>query len=205
MIRINLLPHREHKRIARRRRFLSMLTFGFLGALAVAALGFTILSSRIDTQKRRNQFIEAENKKLDKEIAEIDKLKAERQALLDRKKVIERLQSNRTESVRALDQLVRQTPDGVYLKEFKQNGDKIVLTGYAQSNARVSAFMRSINDSPAFEQPLLNETKAAMVGNLRVSEFSLQTQVRRPAEKSTASGVKALPVASATASAVAGK
>lgn len=198
MIRINLLPHREHKRLARRRRFLSMLAFGFLGAVGVAMLGFTVLTARIDTQKQRNQFLENENKKLDLEIAEINKLKAERQALLDRKKVVERLQSNRTESVRILDQLVRQTPEGVYLKEFKQTGDKMALTGFAQSNARVSAYMRNLNDSPVFEQPLLNETKAATVGNLRLSEFSLQTRVERPAEKASAP-VAVLGTASATA------
>ena len=198
MIRINLLPHREYKRLARRRRFLSMLAFGFLGAIGVGMLGFTVLSTRIDTQNQRNRFLVEENKKLDLEIAEIDKLKAERQALLDRKKVVERLQSNRTESVKILDQLVRQTPDGVYLKEFKQTGDKMALTGYAQSNARVSAYMRSLNDSSVFEQPLLNETKATIVGNLRLSEFSLQTVIERPAEKASApAAVAPAPAASA--------
>ena len=198
MIRINLLPHREYKRLARRRRFFSMLAFGFLGAVCAGMLGFTVLSARIDTQNQRNRFLVEENKKLDLEIAEIDKLKAERQALLDRKKVVERLQSNRTESVKILDQLVRQTPDGVYLKEFKQTGDKMAFTGYAQSNARVSAYMRGLNDSSVFEQPLLNETKATMVGNLRLSEFSLQTVIERPAERASAPAVVA-PAASAVA------
>ncbi|SFN27682.1 type IV pilus assembly protein PilN [Formivibrio citricus] len=205
MIRINLLPHREHKRQARRRRFLSMLVFGFLGAVGVAMLGFTVLTTRIDTQKQRNQFLANENKKLDLEIAEINKLKAEKQALLDRKKVVERLQSNRTESVRILDQLVRQTPEGVYLKEFKQTGDKMVLTGYAQSNARVSAYMRNLNDSPVFEQPLLNETKAATVGNLRLSEFSVQSQTERPAEKASAPAAVAGKASAVAASTAAGK
>lgn len=204
MIRINLLPHREHKRLARRRRFISLLVFGLLGGVGVAMLGFTVQAARIDTQKQRNQFIEGENKKLDLEIAKINKLKAEKQSLLDRKKVVERLQSNRTESVRILDQLVRQTPDGVYLKEFKQTGDKMVLTGLAQSNARVSAYMRNINDSKAFEQPLLNETKAATVGNLRLSEFSLQTRVERPAEIASAPAAVS-GRASAVASTVASK
>ncbi len=186
MIRINLLPHREQKRAARQRRFLSMLVFGLLGAVGVGIFGYTVMSARIDTQKQRNQFIAAENKKLDLEIAEIDKLRAERQSLLDRKKVVERLQSNRTESVRILDQLVRQTPEGVYLKEFKQTGNSMSFTGYAQSNARVSSYMRNLNDSPVFEQPLLNETKAATVGNLKLAEFSVRTVIERQPEKPVA-------------------
>lgn len=190
MIRINLLPHREEKRRARQRRFLSLLAFSFIGAVGVTIIGFTLLSARIDTQNSRNDFLAAENAKLDREIAEIEKLKSEKQALLDRKKIVERLQSNRTEAVHVLDQIVRQTPEGVYLKDFKQSGDQITLVGYAQSNARVSTYMRNINDSPTFEQPLLVEVKAAMVGNLRLAEFNLRTRITRIAE---ASSVAATP------------
>jgi type IV pilus assembly protein PilN len=182
MIRINLLPHREEKRRARQRRFLSLLVFAFVGAVGVTIVGFTVLSAKIDTQRSRNDFLTAENAKLDREIAEIEKLKSEKQALLDRKKVVERLQSNRTESVHVLDQLVRQTPEGIYLKDFKQADDQITLVGYAQSNARVSTFMRNINDSHIFEQPLLVEVKAANVGNLRLSEFNLRTRITRAAD-----------------------
>jgi len=182
MIRINLLPHREEKRRAKQRRFLSLLVFAFVGAVGVTIIGFTVLSAKIDTQRSRNDFLTAENAKLDKEIAEIEKLKTEKQALLDRKKVVERLQSNRTESVHVLDQLVRQTPEGIYLKDFKQVDDQITLLGYAQSNARVSTYMRNINDSPTFEQPLLVEVKSANVGNLRLSEFNLRTRVTRGAD-----------------------
>lgn len=185
MIRINLLPHREEKRRARQRRFLSLLAFAFIGAVGVIVVGFTLLSARIDTQNSRNEFLAAENAKLDRQIAEIEKLKSEKQALLDRKKIVERLQSNRTEAVHVLDQLVRQTPEGVYLKDFKQSGDQITLLGYAQSNARVSTYMRNINDAHIFEQPLLVEVKAASVGNLRLSEFNLRTRITRAAEASS--------------------
>jgi len=182
MIRINLLPHREEKRRARQRRFLSFLAFALVGAVGVTIVGFTLLSAKIDTQNSRNEFLAAENAKLDREIAEIEKLKSEKQALLDRKKIVERLQSNRTEAVRVLDQLVRQTPEGIYLKDFKQSDDQVILVGYAQSNARVSTFMRNINDSPIFEQPLLIEVKAANVGNLRLAEFNLRTRITRAAD-----------------------
>lgn len=189
MIRINLLPHREEKRRARQRRFLSLLAFAFVAAVGVTIVGFTVLSAKIDTQNSRNDFLMAENAKLDKEIAEIEKLKSEKQALLDRKKIVERLQSNRTEAVHVLDQLVRQTPEGVYLKDFKQTADQITLLGYAQSNARVSTYMRNINDSHVFEQPLLVEVKAANVGNLRLAEFNLRTRITRAVDASAAEPV----------------
>jgi len=192
MIRINLLPHREQKRIARQRRYVSMLVMSFLVAAGVVLAGYMFLSAKIDTQADRNQFLTEENAKLDREIAEIDKLKAEKQALLDRKKIVERLQSNRTETVHLLDQLTRQVPEGVYLRDVKQTNDQLVLVGYAQSNARVSTLMRNLNDSPTFEQPLLIEAKSATVGNQRLSEFTLNVKLTRADEttESTASAVK---------------
>ncbi|MCB5195406.1 PilN domain-containing protein [Deefgea salmonis] len=154
--------------------------------------GYMLLSAKVDIQNGRNHFLTEENAKLDREIAEIDKLKTEKQALLDRKKIVERLQSNRTETVHLLDQLTRQVPEGVYLKEVKQTNEQLVLTGYAQSNARVSTLMRNLNDSPIFEQPLLIEVKSASIGNQRLSDFTLNiklTRVDEPAE-SAASSVK---------------
>lgn len=179
MIRINLLPHRQEKRIARQRRFVGMLSFSFLAACGIVIAGYLLLSARIESQNERNEFLAAENAKLDKEIAEIEKLKAEKQALLDRKQIVERLQSNRTEVVHLLDQLTRQVPEGVYLKDVKQTDDLLVLNGFAQSNARVSTLMRNLNDSPIFEQPLLIEAKAASVGNQRLSDFTLNIKVTR--------------------------
>ncbi|WP_288843052.1 PilN domain-containing protein [uncultured Deefgea sp.] len=192
MIRINLLPHREQKRVARQRQYVSMLVMSFLLAVGVVLAGYMLLSAKVDIQNGRNHFLTEENAKLDREIAEIDKLKTEKQALLDRKKIVERLQSNRTETVHLLDQLTRQVPEGVYLKEVKQTNEQLVLTGYAQSNARVSTLMRNLNDSPIFEQPLLIEVKSASIGNQRLSDFTLNiklTRVDEPAE-SAASSVK---------------
>ncbi|AOY00617.1 PilN domain-containing protein [Jeongeupia sp. USM3] len=179
MIRINLLPHREQKRLARQRRYLGMLGASFLAAVGVVIAGYLFYNARIETQEERNRFITEENAKLDREIAEIEKLKSERQALLDRKTVVERLQSNRAETVHVMDQLARQTPEGIYLKDVKQSGDTLVLLGYAQSNARVSTLMRNLNDSETFEQPLLIEVKSAQVGNQRLSEFTLNIKITR--------------------------
>lgn len=179
MIRINLLPHREQKRLARQRRYLALLGIVFAAAVGVVVAGYLVLEARISTQDERNQFLTDENTKLDREIAEIERLKAEKDALLARKQVVERLQSNRSESVRIVDQLARQTPEGIYLKDIQQTDDKLTLTGYAQSNARVSTLMRNLNDSEVFEQPLLIEVKAAQVGNQRLSEFNLSIKVTR--------------------------
>ncbi|TJZ71736.1 PilN domain-containing protein [Chitiniphilus eburneus] len=187
MIRINLLPHREQKRLARQRRYLVVLALSLAAALGVLTAGYLVLQARITTQDERNQFLEAENKKLDSEIAEIERLKAEKDALLARKLVVERLQSNRAEGVKIMDQLVRQTPEGIYLKNVKQTGEKLTLTGYAQSNARVSTLMRNLNDSEIFEQPLLIEVKASQVGNQRLSEFTLDIKVSRPTPADAAS------------------
>jgi len=179
MIRINLLPHREQKRKARMTRFaiLAALSLG-AGAVAIGA-GYVWFSTQINIQDARNSFLTDENAKLDKQIAEIETLKKERQQLLDRKKVVERLQSNRGEAVKVFDQLARQTPEGIFLKEVKQANDVVTLTGYAQSSARVSTFMRSLKDSTVFDEPNLIEIRASSVGNQRVSEFILTVKVVR--------------------------
>jgi type IV pilus assembly protein PilN len=183
MIRINLLPHREQKRAARQRQFavLAGLVFGL--AVVVALLGHTVLSSRIDNQKSRNAFLQSEIVKLDKQIEEIKILKEQTQALLARKKVVETLQGNRSLVVHLMDQLVRQLPDGVYLKAVKQAGNNINLQGYAQSNARVASLMRNLEASPWLASPELIETKAATVNNLRVSEFSLNVKLTSPLQQ----------------------
>jgi len=183
MIRINLLPHREQKRQARQTRYLAMLGLVVLAAVAVVVVGYMFYAAQVDTQNSRNQFLSDENAKLDREIAEIDKLKSEKQQLLDRKKVVERLQSNRSELVRVMDQLTRQTPEGIYLSDVKQADDTLTLIGYAQSNARVSTLMRNLNDSDVFEQPLLIEVKAAQVGNQRLSQFTLRIKITRGADQ----------------------
>lgn len=187
MIRINLLPHREQKRAARQSRYLILLGMTSLAAVAVVVTGYLFYAARIETQAKRNEFLTSENIKLDREISEIEKLKAEKQSLLDRKKIVERLQSGRSEAVLAMDQLVRQTPEGIYLKEARANNDQLTLIGYAQSNARVSTLMRNLNDSEIFEQPVLIEVKAAQVGNQKLSEFMLTIKITRTADEATAS------------------
>jgi type IV pilus assembly protein PilN len=177
--RINLLPHRELKRAARKREFIFVAAGTVVFALATALLAHTILVGMVDSQLAKNKFLKEEIAKVDKEIEEIQRLKEQTAALLARKQIVETLQANRTEAVHLLDQLARQLPDGVYLKSVKQTEEKINLTGYAQSNARIATLMRNLDSSPWLTNAELVETKAVQLNGLRVNEFSLNTQLKR--------------------------
>jgi type IV pilus assembly protein PilN len=190
MIRINLLPHREARRKAQRRQLavLGAMVAGL--AIGIAVLVHGVIAGYISAQSERNEFLKRENAKLDKEIEEIKKLKEDIQALLARKQIIETLQADRSQTVLLLDQLVRQTPDGVYLKSLKQDGLKVNVTGYAQSNARVATFMRNLESAPNLQDAQLVETKAAEVNKKRLTEFNLNFKVKRaaPEDSQKASG-----------------
>jgi len=186
VIRINLLPWREARRKAHNLQFFILM--GMVAGLAasIVLLVHGYYATRISTQTERNRFLKEENAKLDKEIAEITKLKEEIQALLSRKQVIETLQGDRAQTVYLLEQLVRQTPDGVYLKSIKQTGAKVNLTGYAQSNSRVSTLMRNLEASPYLENPDLVEIKVANINNKRLSEFIMNVSIKRQQSESDA-------------------
>ncbi len=186
MIRINLLPWREARRKARNLQFFILM--GMVAGLAasIVLLVHGYYAARISTQMERNRFLKLENAKLDKEIEEIKKLKEEIQALLSRKQVIETLQADRAQTVYLLEQLVRQTPDGVYLRSIKQTGSKVNMSGYAQSNARVSTLMRNLEASPYLENPDLVEIKVATVNSKRLSEFNMNVSIKRLQSESDA-------------------
>jgi len=179
VIRINLLPHREEKRKARRQQFALFAAIAALGGLGVWFVGHTILAGYVDGQEEKNAFLRQEIVILDKEIVEIKALREQAEALLSRKQVIESLQSNRMETVQVFNELARQLPEGVYLKTLKQTGPLVNVTGYAQSNARVSTLMRNLEASSIFERADLVEVKAATLNNRRVGEFSLNVSVKR--------------------------
>ena len=182
MVRINLLPHREQKRQARQRQFVSLAIGLAVLAMAVIGLVHVIIAARIENQNSRNALLKTEIAKLDEQIKEIDKLREQTQALLARKQIVETLQANRTEAVHALDQLVRQLPDGLYLRSVKQVGAKVTLIGYAQSNARVSTLMRNIESSPWLGSPELVEIKSVALDKQKVNEFTLNLQMKRQTE-----------------------
>ncbi len=186
-IRINLLPHREQKRAARQRQFISLaLSLGIL-AIAVVALVHGILAAQIEAQNDRNSLLKKEIAKLDEQIKEIDRLRDQIQAVLARKQVVETLQANRSEAVHLLDQLVRQLPDGIYLNSVKQNAERVTVTGFAQSNARVSTLMRNIEASPWLSNPELVEIRLVPAPgvpagrDLKINAFTLNFNIKRVA------------------------
>jgi type IV pilus assembly protein PilN len=192
MIRINLLPHREEARKAKRQHFYLMVGAAVCLAGLVVFLGYTIINGYIARQDSANAFLKAEIAVLDKQLAEIKLLKEKTQALLARKQVIEDLQRDRSETVYLLSELVKQVPEGVYLKSLKQDGAKVSITGYAQSNARVSALMRNLEASPWLENPQLVEVKAVVLNGRRSNEFAMNFMLTRtqPAQPPAGKGKK---------------
>jgi type IV pilus assembly protein PilN len=178
-VRVNLLPHREERRKRGRQHFAVLGGLTAALGLAIVGAGFLYISGLISTQDERNAFLKSEIAKLDKEIAEIKKLKDEIGALLARKQIIETLQADRAQTVHLLDQMVRQMPEGVYLRTLTQRGLGVNVVGYAQSNARVSTLMRNIESSPWLTDPKLVEIKASTVNKKRVSEFNMNLQLKR--------------------------
>ena len=201
MIRINLLPHREERRKQRKNAFIAMLAVAVVvGGLVVLLVGM-VIANKISAQTERNSFIKAENAKLDNEIKEIATLKAEIEALKARQQAVEDLQSDRNQPVYLMDELVKQVPEGVYLRAFKQEGQRVVLNGYAQSNERVSELLRNLsNNSPWLERPDLIEIKVAPVGKdaKRVFDFTVNVGIKRPRDKDLpATGIAVVPGTSA--------
>ena len=180
MSRINLLPHREERRKRARTHFAIMGATAAAIGLAIVGAGWALYSQRISAQEDRNRFMKSEIAKLDKEIDEIKDVKDKIAALLARKQVIETLQTDRVQTVYLLDELVRQMPEGVFLKSVKQKGQSIKLLGYAQSNARVSTLMRNIESSPWLANPILVQINSGTLGKMRISEFDLNLQMKRP-------------------------
>lgn len=203
MIRINLLPHRELRRKQQQKEFFIVLgvVLGLGATIWFAAHSY--LGGQLEEQNGRNSYLETEIAALDKQIEEIKKVQEQTTALLQRKKIVESLQANRAETVYLLDQLVRQLPDGVYLKSVQQKGSKVTVNGFAQSNARVSTFMRNLESSPYLEKPSLVEIHAITDKTSRLSEFSLNVSLTRgkdePAGKKPAAAGSAIPTAQVVA------
>ena len=207
-MRINLLPHREQKRQERQRQFFMLAIALAVGGVAIVALVHAILAAQIDNQLSRNKLLTTKIAELDSQIKEIDKLRDQIQQVLARKAVVETLQSNRNEAVHLLDQLVRQLPEGIYLRSVKQVDKKVTIVGYAQSNARVSTLMRNVEGSPWLEKPELVEIKLVSLASQakgaepqRLNEFTLNFQIRR----ATPAPVPGVPTGPAKPAAKGGK
>ena len=204
MILINLLPHREEKRRQRKRAFFVGLGASAAVGAAVVALWFSVLQQLTSAQEARNEFLNVEIARLDAQIKDIATLRAEIDALKARQKAVEDLQTDRNVPVHLLDELVKQTPEGVYLTSIKQNAQVVAVNGVAQTNERVSEFLRNtLYNSPWLERPELVEIKAvtATTANReqrRLFEFSMRVTLKRPqaiAAAGAASGAAPRPAA----------
>jgi type IV pilus assembly protein PilN len=180
MARINLLPWREARRKEQRKQFASLAVFA--AALTVVLVGFVHIhmNGLIEYQARRNAFLENEIKILDEKIKEIRKLESTKKALLERMAVIENLQATRPGVVHLFDELVKTLPEGTYLTKVAQKGSKLIITGKAESNARVSAYMRNIEASEWLDGAKLDVIQTTESGPLRISDFQLEARQSAP-------------------------
>lgn len=201
-IRINLLPHREARRERAKQTFYALTLAAALAGGAAVFLGWTLLQGQISRQEQRNEFIQAENRRLDAQIKEIANLKQEIEALRARQKAVEDLQADRNQQVYLLDELVKQTPEGVFLRSIKQEDRRVTVSGYAASNERVSELLRNLSTNATYvEKPELIEIKVAgqnPVGvTRRVFEFSLSFTLKPTPERvelqQSASGPRGAP------------
>lgn len=188
MIRINLLPYRELIRRERRRQFYTVSALMVALGAGIGFAGHMYMASKIEHQESRNSLLQTEIRSLDAEIKEIAGLRAQIDALIARKQVIETLQGNRVQPVYMFNDLVARIPDGVYLRTLRQVGNRITINGHAQSNARVSHLMRSLAESPTLADPVLIEVKSVNSEGRRLSEFTLSVGLVQPPVAETTAG-----------------
>jgi type IV pilus assembly protein PilN len=192
MILINLLPHREERRQRRKKAFYAGLGVAAAVGLCIAGIWYMVLQQMIATQQERNSYLSAEIKKLENQIKDIATLKAEIESLKARQKAVEDLQADRNLPVHLLNELVKQTPEGVYLTTIRQDGQVVAVTGIAQTNERVSEFLRNTAYNSAWlERPELVEIKATNVATAnreqkRLFDFSVRVSIKRPGEAAAA-------------------
>jgi len=203
VILINLLPHREVKRAQRKRAFFAGLGASFVGGLVIAGVWFTVLQQLTAAQNDRNEFLKAEIARLDAQIKDIATLRQEIEALKARQAAVENLQTDRNVPVYLLNELTKQTPEGVYLTSVNQQGQTVSVRGIAQTNERVSELLRNtFYNSPWLEKPDLIEIKATNVGSgrdaRRLFEFSMRVTLKRAA--TPAAPAAATPAAPAKSS-----
>lgn len=218
MIQINLLPHREEKRRLRKQAFFAGVGASVVAGAALVLLAFLVQQQRIATQEERNLYLTNANTALDAQIKDVAELRAEIDSLKARQKAVEDLQTDRNMPVYLLNELSRQAPEGLYIKSMLQSGQSVLIAGVAQSNERVSEFLRNTGKgSPWFERPELVEVKAAQITfadtkkTARLYEFSMRLNLKRPQETAPVPGAKpaagkgaaAAPVKSASGAAAA--
>jgi len=213
VIMINLLPHREERRRRRKIAYYAGLGVAAIAGLAIVGLWYLVVEQLVSSQQQRNSFLQGEIAKLDVQIKDIASLKAEIASLKARQKAVEDLQIDRNVPVHVLNELVRQVPEGIYITSVKQDGQNLSVAGVAQTQERVSEFLRNTNNySEWLVKPELIESKAAVIQGLnkeqkRLFDFSVRLTVKRPQDKAAvaAGAVPASAPASGAAAAAAKK
>lgn len=208
MILINLLPHREARRHRRKVAFFAGLGAAAVAGLVIVGVWYLVLQQLTSTQQQRNEFLSAEIRRLESQIKDIANLRAEIESLKARQKAVEDLQTNRNVPVHLLNELVKQTPEGVYLTTVRQSARTVSVSGVAQTNERVSEFLRNTaNRSDWLERPELIEISAASVQTAnreqrRLFNFSMRLTIKQPSADKPASpnAAGAAPAASAAKS-----
>jgi len=181
---INLLPHREEKRRLRKQAFFAGLGLAVILGAVVVALWYVVQERLMAAQRSRNEFLTSAIHKLDDEIKDVSALKAEIESLKARQRAVEDLQTDRNMPVYLLNELVAQTPEGIYLTSIRQTGQNVLVAGLAQTNERVSEFLRNTNSKSAWlERPELVEIKDSRDPK-RLFEFSMQLSLKRPQDVS---------------------
>ncbi|MEN8170481.1 MAG: PilN domain-containing protein [Pseudomonadota bacterium] len=190
MSHINLLPWREAQRKQKKQDFF-VVVGAFAGVMAIAVLTVHVyMASLIDNQLSRNNILKNEIKLVEKKIEEIKNLERQKEQLIARMRVIEELQSNRPAIVHLLDELAKIIPEGMVVEDLTQKGNKITINGSAQSNARVSAFMRALEDSPWFSKPSLDVINTTSAGSRKSRTFKLNVNQSAPIDPAASTGGK---------------
>ncbi|MGH8447117.1 MAG: PilN domain-containing protein [Solimonas sp.] len=185
--RINLLDWRKQRRERRKREFVSLLGLGGIAALAIVGASWAWMTGEVDTQNARNERLRTEIKEMDQKIKEIAELEKVKNNLLARMRVIEELQANRTATVHFFDEIVNTLPEGVSLTGVKEQGARVTIDGVADSNGRISTYMKNLDASPWFAEPRLVVIKTNDKNVQRKSDFTLTvTALNRPADKTAA-------------------
>jgi type IV pilus assembly protein PilN len=208
VIMINLLPHREERRKRKKIAFYAGLAVAAVAGVAIVGVWFLIVEQLISGQQQRNAFLQAENAKLDVQIKDIASLKAEIASLKARQRAVEDLQIDRNVPVHLLNELVRQVPEGIYITAIKQDGQMLNVTGIAQTQERVSEFLRNTAyNSEWLVKPELIESKATTIqantrDAKRLFDFSVRLAVKRPQDAPAAASGAAASAVAASASAI---
>lgn len=176
MTKINLLDWRAERRARNTAQFQSLMVLALLLAVGIVGLAYFAMTDAIERQQARNEYLRQQIVEIDQKIKEINDLERTKQNLLARMRVIEELQSSRSATVHFFDELVNTIPDGVTLTGVRQSGDMVTIEGIAESNGRISTYIKNFESSPWFADPRLVVIKTSEKNKQREGQFTLQVK-----------------------------